>query len=218
MQSENEIIDQGINWVEIIDTVKWPILVLIVVLIFVKPIKNFLYRMTKIGYGDKALEATQQAVSKTRQEREHNVVDRALGLFRPETIESFSEMVKSESDISKLKDDGAKVERLLNYSTIIYIMKHFDNIYSNIFGSQIRLLETLNTLQPETKESLKFHFDSANKYHPNFYKNYSYDRYLKFLYYYNLIREDNGNIGITILGVDFLKYITETNKDVNKAF
>lgn len=209
-------IAESFNWIELIDSIKWPIVAIVAILLLVKPIKNLINRITKVGYGDKSIEATQQTVTKKIEQQEISTIDRALGMFRTETIEMFVKAVESETEISKLSTDEEKIDRLKNYSTIIYVMRHFDHIYSSIFGSQIRILERLNTLQPEDKESLQFYYDNAKGYNPKFYENYPYENYLNFLFSFNLIREDDGFIQITNLGVDFLKYLTETNKDVNK--
>lgn len=216
MEKKQEVIEQVFNWIELADTLKWPIVVLIILLFLLKPIKSLINRITKVGYGDKSLEATKQNVTQKIEEQEISAIDRAIGLFRSETIDTFTSSVEVETELGQLKSDKEKVDRLKNYSTIIYIMRHFDSIYSSIFGSQIRILERLNTLQPETRETLKFYYDNAQKYNPKFYENYPYEDFLNFMFSFNLIREDDGNIGITILGVDFLKYLTESNKDVNK--
>lgn len=95
-------------------------------------------------------------------------------------------------------------------------MRHFDTIYNSIFGSQIRLLEDLNTLRPSTKETLSHYYQSAKLNNPSFFENYAYEDYLDFLANFNLIIKEDGIYQITILGVDFLKYLTESNKDVKK--
>ncbi|MGS2762952.1 hypothetical protein [Sinomicrobium sp. M5D2P9] len=182
----------------------------------IKPIKSLINRVTKVGYGNKSIEASQQIVTKKIEEQEISAIDRALGIFRPETIEMFTNAVEEETELSKLESNNDKIERLKNYSTIIYIKRHFDAIYSSIFGSQIRILERLNTLHPESKESLKLYYENAKKFNPKFYENYPYKDYLNFLFNFNLIREDTGIVQLTILGGDFLKYLTESNKDVNK--
>lgn len=209
-------ITETFNWIELIDSIKWPIVVIVAILLLIKPIKNLINRITKVGYGDKSIEATQQNATKKIEQQEKSTIDRALGMFRKETIEMFVNAVENETEISKLKTDQEKIERLKNYSTIIYVMRHFDHIYSSIFGSQIRILERLNTLQPENRDSLQFYYDNAKGYNPKFYENYAYANYLNFLFSFDLIREDDGLIQITNLGIDFLKYLTETNKNVNK--
>ena len=213
-------IEQTFDWINLFDTIKWPIVFIIVfiigLLIMRKPLVNLINRVTKVGYGNKTLEANQQTVVKKGKEQETSQIDIAVGLFRPETIEMFKNAVEQETKVSKLNSDQEKVDRLTNYSCILYIKLHFDIIYNSIFGSQIRILERLNTLRPETKDSLKYYYEFAEKNNPSFFENYPYKKYLDFMFEFNLIIKENDVISITILGVDFLKYLTETNKDVNK--
>ncbi|MCF7560022.1 hypothetical protein L3X39_05180 [Sabulilitoribacter multivorans] len=211
-------IEAALDWIQLANSLKWPFVVLIGLLIFRKPLVDLINRITKVGYGTKSLEAKQQVtVSETKTE-EISHIDRVVGLFRPETIEMFKEAVSNESEYQNLDSNDEKIERLINYGCLLYIMRHFDIIYNNIFGSQIRILEYVNSHSAQTKESVKFFYDTAVKNHSKYYENYSYNEYLNFLFHFTLIREDNGELNITILGVDFLKYLTESNKDVNKLY
>ena len=86
----------------------------------------------------------------------------------------------------------------------------FERIYYLIFGSQIRLLQHLNSAFSAPKEEFKFYFDNTVELNPAFFKDYDYDQYLNFLIGNNLIDEDkNGIIAVSIIGRDFLKYIVE---------
>lgn len=203
---------------EIINIFKWPLLVFIIVLLFLKPLKALINRITNIGYGDKSIQASNQIAADEEATREWSRVERALGLFRPETIEMFENAVKKETSYEDLPTAQEKIERLKNYSVILYVIKHFESIYSSIFGSQIRILEKLNTLNPETTESLKVFYDNAKERYPDFYEDYTYEQYLNFLFSFNLIREDEGKVSLTILGIDFLKYLAETNKNLYKGY
>lgn len=215
---QTESIEKAFDWIELADTIKWPILIIIGLLIFRKPIIDLINRITKVGYGSKSIEANQQITASEKKSEEISHIDRVVGLFRPETIEMFREEVSKETEVSNLKTSDEKIERLTNYSSLLYIMRHFDNLYNNIFGSQIRILEYINSHSQITRESTKFIYENAKKNNPKFYENYSYNNYLNFLFDYILIREDDGILNITILGVDFLKYLTESNKNVNKLY
>ena len=215
---QKENIETAFDWIELVNTIKWPILVIIALLIFRRPIIDLINRITKVGYGSKSIEANQQITASEKKSEEISHIDRAVGLFRPETIETFREEVAKETEVAKLKTSNEKIERLTNYGSLLYIMRHFDILYNNIFGSQIRILEYVNSHSQITPESVKFVYENAKKNHPKFYENYSYDEYLNFLFAYNLIRVDDGILNITILGLDFLKYLTESNKDVNKFY
>jgi hypothetical protein len=211
-------IEEAFNWIELIDTIKWPILIIIGLFIFRIPIIDLINRITKVGYGSKSIEAKQQITASEKKSEEISHIDRVVGLFRPETIEMFREEVSKETEVSKLSTSDEKIERLTNYGSLLYIMRHFDLLYNNIFGSQIRILEFVNSHSQITRESVKFIYENAKKNNSKFYENYSYDEYLDFLLAYNLIREDTRILNITILGLDFLKYLTESNKDVNKLY
>jgi len=105
-------IAESFNWIELIDSIKWPIVAIVAILLLVKPIKNLINRITKVGYGDKSIEATQQTVTKKIEQQEISTIDRALGMFRTETIEMFVKAVESETEISKLSTDEEKIDRL----------------------------------------------------------------------------------------------------------
>src|SRR5665648_609243 len=117
-----ENIVQTFNVMELISSIKWPLLVLIAFLLLLKPIKNLINRITKVGYGDKTLEATQQAVVTKVEEQAKSKIDRIVGIFRPETIETFRNFVEDESEITNLKTESEKIDRLMNYSlSLIHI-------------------------------------------------------------------------------------------------
>jgi len=208
--------DQAFNLLGLINIIKWPIVILLIFLILSKTISNLINRITKFGIGNKSFEASQQTINQKTDMQESSLIDRAIYLFQPETIQLFKDAVAQETEIEKLRTDVEKIDRLTNYSCFIYLMRHFDIIYNAIFGSQIRILEKLNTLRPATRDSLKFYYELAKNSKIEFFENYSYDQYLDFLFSYSLIREDDDKISLTILGSDFLKYLTETNKDINK--
>lgn len=215
---KSENIEKAFDWIQFTDVIKWPILIIVGILIFRRPIVDLINRITKVGYGNKSIVAKQQITASVKKSEEISHIDRIVGLFRPETIEMFREAVSKETEVSKLKTPDEQIERLTNYSSLLYIMRHFDIVYNNIFGSQIRILEYVNSHSGQTVQALEFFYENAKKYHPKFYENYSYEEYLNFLFDFNLIIEENGVVNITILGIDFLKYLTESNKDVNKLY
>ena len=202
--------------IQIIDVLKWPFLVLIVVLLIKKPLVDLINRITKIGHGGTSLEAEQQKSAGKQEKRQVSNVDRALGLFRPETVEFFKSAVLQETNLDNIPTDKEKTELLLNYSIAIYIIKHYEMIYNAIYGSQLMILQQLNTFAFENNETLKRYYNYAVEQSPKFYDNYPYEDYIEFLYSFNLIVEEEDRVKVTILGVDFLKYITETGKSLNK--
>ncbi|MCU0423866.1 MAG: hypothetical protein MUC81_13755 [Bacteroidia bacterium] len=217
LTSTNQISGTSItDIIQIIDVLKWPILVLIIVLLIKKPIVDLINRVTKIGHGGTSFEAEQQKSAEKQEKRQISNVDRALGLFRLETVEIFKSAVLQEINLDSIPTEKEKTELLMNYSIALYIIKHYELIYNSIYGSQLLILQQLNTFTYEDNESLKRYYDYAVERSPKFYDNYSYEEYIEFLYSFNLIVLENGRVIITVLGIDFLKYITETGKTLNK--
>ena len=201
---------------KILEIFAWPFVVLIIVLIVKKPLFDLINRITKVGYGSTTIETQQQQSAEKQLKSKISNVDKVLGLYRNETIESYRNLVNNESDIDVLDSCPEKVERLLNYSIALYIIKQFESIYNLIFGSQLMILQQLNTFAHEDRESLKRYYDYAKEQNLDFFENYNFENYIDFLDHYELIVENKEGIGITTLGVDFLKFITETNKNINK--
>lgn len=215
---EKEPIVQVFDYISLADTLKWPLFLLIVILIFIKPLSDLINRVTKVGYGTNSFEANQQSGPTTDKKEEDSHIDRLVGLFRPETIGAFKGFVATETEVEKLNTLEEKIERLTNYSCLLYIVRHFDIVYNDIFGSQIRILEHVNSHSGQTRESVKFFYDDAIKYNTKFFENYSFEQYLDFLFSYNLLSEEGKYLNITTRGIDFLKYLTESNKAVNKLY
>lgn len=206
------------NLIKLIDVLKWPILILIIVLILKKQILELISKIKKIGQGGIAVEIEQQTIAIILEKKPVSNVDKALGLFREETITFFRNAVLQETDIQAYKSDGEKAQHLLNYSIALYINKHFDMLYNLIYGSQLQILQLLNSnYSNENMQTLKRFYDIAVETYPNFYTNYPFDEYINFLISANLIVEEKTEVKITSLGIDFLKYLTETSRSFDKS-
>jgi hypothetical protein len=206
--------------VSLLDVLKWPLLVIFFLVIFRKPIIAFINRLTKIGRGNLSLVADgdthQQKGNPEKPQASVSLVDKGLGLFQSETIGYFHQLVMKETDLSNIAEESSQVERLSNYATILYIYKYFDSIYYVIYGSQLQILQQLNTFAVETRETLKRFYDAAVTQNPAIYANYTYESYLAYLLSYQLILDAGTQIRITYFGADFLKYIVATNKTMNR--
>lgn len=202
--------------IHLLDVLKWPLLILIIILIFRKEIINLINRLTKLKYGGTSVEAQQQLVNENQENKKKSTVDKVLGLYKEETTNFFQDFVKQDTDIEKLGTEKEKVQRLINYSITLYIEKEFEKLYNLIFGSQIMILQQLNTGSKEDLTSLISYYNLAVEQNPKFFGTYSYENYMGFLISYQLISKEGEQIKITFLGIDFLKYMTETGKNFNK--
>jgi hypothetical protein len=215
MNDPSQVVTTTSEVVELLSNWKWPIAIIIILLIFRKPIVDLFNKITKIGYGQSSLEI-QQSKAEKQQIKKISKVEKALGIFRSETLDFFRNAVVQETELDNAVNDAEKIERLTNYSIALYIIKNFEYIYNLIFGSQILILQQLNTLVHEDKTSLKRYYDYAKNSNPGFFETYSYEQYLSFLFVAGLIKEEDGRIIITLYGNDFLKYLIETSKDMSK--
>ena len=113
-----------------------------------------------------------------------------------------------------IKEGPERGKLLIRYLAATNLALIFVRIDSVIWGSQIYILEHLNVSRlGVSKEEIKTtYYDDAVKKWPPTFANYSYDAYLGFLKNSNLILEENGNMLITKLGVEFLQYLARIGK------
>ena len=206
----------------------WPIVAIVAVLILRRPIINLINRMNKIGFAGVSAEASQQrqeTVEKGLPDQEKKIdakndtVDKILGLFSNQTIERAVTVVNNESKVNEAQETEQKIEILHKYSQALYLILSFERIYNVIFGSQLFILDRVNTGSDETKDSLKTFYDSAVSRFPEFYATYQYDDYFNFLISNELlVKKEDETYNITWIGRDFLKFLVENGKSLGKKY
>ena len=92
--------------------------------------------------------------------------------------------------------------------TVAVIYVQFEILWYNIFGSQIRALQQLNTGQLKREGIFPYYAEAATAT-PHTYANYSFDQWLGFMRSHTIIREDGDLVGITVKGRDFLKFLID---------
>jgi hypothetical protein len=93
-----------------------------------------------------------------------------------------------------------------------------EKTYRVIYGSQIKVLQHLNckgTLGDTLENIKKFYDDAATEY-PQFYKEYTFDSYVKFLTSSFLIKIEGEHVKITSYGVEFLGYLVKIGLTAKK--
>lgn len=214
------------NIVRILEVLAWPIVLFVIFLILKEPIKNFINRIKSIGYKGTGIETEtpkkqsdeESQIEKLKKEKPNEYLEKIKSYFAPETIGLFKEAITKESQVDTYETADEREEVLFTYSQLMYIIMHFNRIYSSIYGSQINILQRLNSSVFETKESLKEYYEFAKSSFPKTYEKYSYDNYMNYLISFGLIIEEGGEIKITILGKDFLRYIVESGYSFYKLY
>lgn len=212
---------------EILSIIVWPVAFLIAFIIFVavfyNHIKERIQKLNAIGKSGARFSPTQSIskddspIDKLTKDGSSTTIDKALNLFSIETIKLVDIQVKKESGIESIDTPENREKTLLNYSKIIYLIAEFRTLYSTIYGSQLKILQKLNSSNSETKESLKVYYEEARSTSPNSYKKYPYDQYLEFLTINNLIEiTPDGKITIKSIGRDLLMYIHQSQFPFDK--
>ena len=110
---------------------------------------------------------------------------------------------------------------LLRYVSAMAIAYRFLDDYIRIYGSQVNLLEHLNDADRAANgnpaESLRTFYSIAAIQYPEMYKNDTFDRWLGFLKDRLFVREDNGQIRLTLYGREFLTHLAKTGWSKNRV-
>lgn len=107
---------------------------------------------------------------------------------------------------------------LVRYLAGMQIAFGFEETYRLIWGSQLSLLDYLNSqVDGQPAEALRSFYVLAASQYPEVYTGYSFEAWLGFLRDHLLIREDGGRLRVTVRGREFLAYLTRMGRTRNKA-
>lgn len=138
------------------------------------------------------------------------------GLDDQLTTEQVNNLKKAIDDMKPTPEEKDEVLfRLLAENQIAVI---FEQTYSLIYGSQLKALQYLNGSVGSNKdmESLKSFYNNAKEKNPEFYKNYSYEKWFGFLQSALLVGVYPGGIDISVRGQSFLNYLNKQRYSLDK--
>lgn len=198
-------------------------------LLFKSEIKGLLNRAEKISPTgietgkvvnqiSESTEKTDVLSNLTSEEKKSDVDTAIQELDTPLVHEMEAEIEKSLSEWNIKPENKEKV--ILRLFAGLVIAHNYEQIYKIIFGSQLNLLELLNTnhgaMSPDIAISI---YDSAKQAHPEIYKEYPFPNWLNYLLSQNLIiSENDGKILLTTKGKDFLLFLVKAGYTKNKPF
>ncbi len=157
-------------------------------------IHRFLDRANKFTAGSFAAEASsQQIATETNSSKEaaieiaatsssYEEYQKAIQPFRFAAMTKRVEKVKQTIDLQQFTVEQIR-EMLTELAGLVLMAIEFENLYTLIFGSQILLLQDLNSafLTGRPLERAKSFYENAVKTFPPVYQNYSFDQWLTFL-------------------------------------
>lgn len=183
-------------------------------LIFRRQIVDLLNRIKTISKDGVVLDSKRQK-SKVEVDPQKEA-ESLMRQFDNVLIREVEDSVKSEfSKKNLLGAEGVPV--LIKFVSALSIAYTFSEVYRVIWGSQLSLLDYLNTKGSQPVADLRVFYNSGASQYPLVYAEYSFEQWLAFLKGQLLIREDNALIGITVRGREFLTYLTTTGLTRNKA-
>lgn len=205
----------------------WPFTVLVIFLFLKTPISLFITNLKKLSFRDTSIETEYDEKQESLNVPKgvgniigfQNTHAEYLNKYSKDTLDRIEELVKLETKLKSVNDCENKLKILIDYSKLLILLKSFERNYRQIYGSQLALLEHLNSSKYETKTSLKFFYNKAVSNYPENYETYPYDNWFSFIVNLELIEvNDKEEVFITHFGKDFLKYIIDSGLTLNKDY
>lgn len=195
----------------------WLCLVIIVALIlFRKELSDLIKRVRRIGKdhidASGSLEQKSQPSADPKQAADELLAQINVNPYHREAQQLLETELKSKN----LAIDSETARVLLGLATGLWIAVDFQRIYSIIWGSQIELLNFVNSRTFATAEELQTYYTIAAIQYPDTYASYTFDEYLNFLQSQLLLRVDNGEYRITLKGRSFLLFLVSQGFNQNK--
>ncbi len=120
-------------------------------------------RITKLKYGETVAEVSQnrqEASDKSlllqnQTDKPNENLEKALGIFSKPTIDKAKAIIENVTLLNEITDSNKKIELLIKYAEAIYLIHSFEQLYNIIFGSQLYILDFVNTNNAQTKNQLQ---------------------------------------------------------------
>ena len=223
------------EWYEIVfkvlDILKWPASIVIIAWIFKNPINKLIGGIKKVGYknfefqsdsiqrtqdGDNKLEAE---ISRVESPDPVEKLRRAISVFDESTVDTAKTNIAQLIELDKVTEPEKKVSLIYEYSAFLYIVNNFVSIDHMIYGSQIKLLQLVNTLQRYTLIDLQYLYNKAKEKFSPYLDNYSYEDYIGWMKSNELITvNEDQSVAITLKGRDFLNFLVKMGRPFDRAY
>lgn len=165
----------------------------------------------KIRQAIETVQRTQQSIEPETQEtsEQRQAFNELMRALDSTTLTSQEDAIKDDIKNRGLTDPEA-IEALIRYLANAQITLVFNEIDRKIWGSQVELLQHLNSSPGCSAEALRFFYDLAVSRATNqeAFREYTFEQYLQFLTGHGLITEHIGYYIISQLGRDFLIFLT----------
>lgn len=186
------------------------------VILFRRPLLDLIRHITSI---DKNGIKVSQAPEAQREEQKKEAVQQLLLVAGDSIVlRDIETRIKTELRGKGLETDGDTIKVLIKHLAATQIILEFEQIYNQIFGSQIDLLKQLNEVAGQGKpmDFVVSHFENTKRLFPNLLGDWSLQQYLAFLFVRSLITLKDNIYHITNLGVEYLTWMARNGKSENR--
>jgi hypothetical protein len=205
------------NMIKIIDILVWPSVVLIgwifFFVFFRKDVSNIINRIRSVGKG--AIEigttsgARKEAATKTGSTARRKFMENLQSVILLEQEQRIKDDLLSEG----LESNEDKIDVLVRELARTQLDYDFLDIYYLIYGSELRLLQYLNSItEAVTDGQLNRYIDAVRTQFPNRPNIESRESFMSILVASNLVTRNNNGYLITELGREFLAWIVRQGK------
>lgn len=192
--------------------VAWPTMVLLLSFVFRHEIRELVRRIKQVGPGVIHLGQAGQDTT-TLEESFSSKLDSGLEPLRDEIAKDLERTYREHYEAIQGPE---KFDYLLRDLTLQSMQKSFAIVYSEIFGSQIRLLRDLNA-RIMSRAEVEHFFLNLQASNPAF-SSWNMEIYMAFLLNWKLIEFDSINYKISQTGRDFLYFLTGHNLNENRPY
>ena len=196
----------------------WPISIIVVTLILRKPISNILEKLKKANIQGNEFEFGNQVVQKTSK-LDETPISIPIPTDTVGMQKEYEQLIKRDLRTANVQTPEEKENILISHLAATQLNAAYEKISSTIFGSQIELLQSINSAnKPASLNSLKLFYDHSAQKYPEFYKSYDQKSYINYLLHMKLIKENENGYLITTFGIGFLVYITEKGLTGHRSY
>lgn len=181
-------------------------ILVVVSLIFKKPIARLIDRVNKIG--PTGIDTTPSGQHAAKSELGPAAADEFARLFDNQLVIQREEWIRTELARIVGTNQTQKEKILLRILAAQSIVQQFETTYRTIFGSQISALQITNA----TPDGVHLHvfetlFNQAEARDKTLYANFSFESWLGYVESQLLVTRKDDKFYITLVGREFLKYL-----------
>jgi hypothetical protein len=196
----------------------WLSIVLIVFLvIFRSGIASLIVRIRSIGTKGVAvrdhLEQKPQPATDPREAADQLLTQLNVNQY----VLAQQQAIVADLKAKNLPIDSETARVLLGYTSALFVALNFERIYSSIWGSQLMILNFLNSRISVSRGELQPYYEIGRITNPEAFESYPFETYIDFLLSQGLIQQQGDRCSITPKGRTFLIHLVNQGLTQNKA-